>query len=575
MPYEQAPILGPTKLCFLDLPIKVRQRIYILAGLVRVCPINLNNEGADKTEYVRECEDWCFDTFDTSQPSFNAIAGWRCFYRYKRFMDNAVNANHNGFDCICRPLPHKLLFVSKSVSNDVSSTLYSQNMFKVCRSDRRGLSSFFNLNPRALESMTSLCIHLNACSCVSNHQCPDQTNLEKGCPLCHYNCKPGRDEPISKTLPIGQTIILEWKMLIKQLVTSIRGSQLRLSIICDTLDYQTAEDIVKPLLELPALAECAIRLGQAPDHTLRRLAEKTALRVTGRPTHSLDNSFRFLHLPREIQWQVLAYTDLVSPGNIEWVSGRGIIDSGCCKKCTDALESCCCSLRHAAFTSTRCTCWAFPKAIFHASRMLHNYATQIFFSSNKFKVYTLDRFEGGNHLCVLKFLHALPSRSLQHIRYLHCVFDGLSRDDLNPGNEYQENWKATVDFISHNLALRDLSLKIEDTTSRSQSVENLITGRDDSAEVEVLEWKLYQRMTEPISKLSGLKNFYVHFTNPPYEVYADLRSHRETILEKRVMGEAYDSDDKFAERDYLQAIEKAARPVLGPDGTQIWPLIWE
>ena len=45
-------------LCFLDLPYGIRRRIYIFSGLVRVCPINLNNEGRDKSGYMEDCLEW-------------------------------------------------------------------------------------------------------------------------------------------------------------------------------------------------------------------------------------------------------------------------------------------------------------------------------------------------------------------------------------------------------------------------------------------------------------------------------------------------------------------------------------
>ena len=48
------------------------------------------------------------------------------------------------------------------------------------------------------------------------------------------------------------------------------------------------------------------------------------------------------------------------------------------------------------------------------------------------------------------------------------------------------------------LPLPKLTLRIEDITRRGQRAENLITGRDDSLEVEGLEWKLYQHLIQTI-----------------------------------------------------------------------------
>ena len=58
MPYVTEYPVAKAGLCFLDLPYKIRRRIYILSGLVRVCPINLNNEGRDRSGYMEDCLEW-------------------------------------------------------------------------------------------------------------------------------------------------------------------------------------------------------------------------------------------------------------------------------------------------------------------------------------------------------------------------------------------------------------------------------------------------------------------------------------------------------------------------------------
>ncbi|MCJ1482669.1 hypothetical protein MMC06_002835 [Schaereria dolodes] len=384
-------------------------------------------------------------------------------------------------------------------------------------------------------------------------------NTDKDCPLCHHNCKIGRDQPISKFTVEGQAIIREWGVLVRRLKTNIKAHQLNLSVICDTLDYQTAEDIVGPLLELPLLTDCAVRLGQASSHALQRLAENTVLRLTGRPTHHLENSFRFLDLPREIQWQILGHTDLVAPRPIEWVSGHGIVLPDC------------------SFTSAQCTCWRLPTALFQVSKGIHECATRLFFSKNKFKLPTLDwSLDGGDHSCVLRFLAALPRHSLQHIRSLHCVFSSLEDHHLDPDSQAWANWHATAAFMSRHLSLPDLTLTIEDTTSRGgPSVFNLTTGIDDSAETRRAERKLHQRIAEPLAQLQGLRDLFLHFSVGGYGKFETPGEQEETVLEKRIMGEAYDSraHGKYAEEvQRREDIKRAERPVFGPDGAQIWPL---
>ena len=560
-------------LCFTDLPPSVRRRIYIMAGLVRVCPISLNTEGLSKAEYLEECREWCLEV---SPPAFdlNAQASWRCFYRRKRFMKQTINVSPEGFDCVCIPLPCGLLRVSRAIHDEVSSILYSENKFRICRSDHGGLSSLFTLSPAALQFMTSLSIGLNACSCVPDHLCPDQWSLEKQCPECHDSCRLGRDLPISVKQSDSRLFISEWKQFLRQLAAHLYPAQLRLSVVCDTLDYATAKEITEPLLQLPQLAECSIRLGQAQDSALHFLAQATVYQLTGQPSHHLNKPFNFSALPEEIQVTILGHTDLVSPVDIGWTNGAGLELPSCCMRCTDALEACCCAVLHAAYSSKSCDCWVMPSAIFLVSKKVHEYATEIFFSQNTFKIYPGDFSPDSLHL--LEFLRAIPSAAWQHLRAVQVELRGLEYRLLGSGTEYQNNWDLTIGFISQSLDLPRLCLRIEDAGSRGASEANLTTGSDDSAEVEEQEWMLYQHLGEPLSKLKGIKDLWIHFAPAPYRKFAELRKQREIILEKRIMGDAYDSTDrgKFMERDQRRAKEKEANanPIFGPDEAQIWPI---
>ena len=98
------------------------------------------------------------------------------------------------------------------------------------------------------------------------------------CPRCHF----GMD------------------MLVNHLAQYIQPSQLRLSVICDTLGDATAMQIAQPLLKLPILAHCSLRLGQTPNTVFHILAEKTVLQATNRSIYHVDQPFRFVNLPDEI-----------------------------------------------------------------------------------------------------------------------------------------------------------------------------------------------------------------------------------------------------------------------------------
>jgi len=414
-----------SSLCFVDLPPVVRRRVYIAAGLVRVCPISFNTEGAyaHRAEYFEENKYWWLFDEGNRFVNMDQLPAMRCYYRHKYFSKMSINASSHGIDCLCIPLPSALLRVSHAIYNEVLPILYSENQFRICRTYYGGFSPLLMLNPAALHSMTSISIQLNVCSCVPNHQCPDQLGVETCCPECHGTCRIGKDLPFSVEQSDSLTVISEWKVVIARLALNICPGKLKLSVVCDTLDYATAKQITEPLLDLPHLSECSIRLGQIPDACLKDLAQEAVYQLTAQAEHNPRLFFNFSALPPEIQIQILGYTDLVSLDSITWVHKTKLDFISCCLQCTSTLESCCCSPLHAAYTSMTCCCWVIPSSLFLVGRKVRDQALKIFFSRNRFEIWPEKREDeprlqpDSTH--VLDFLQALPAAALQYIRSLH------------------------------------------------------------------------------------------------------------------------------------------------------------
>lgn len=127
---------------FLTLPFAVRHRIYVLTGLLRFCPIDLNHQGRGRGEYAQMCTaNFCQMTdlstdLEQGQPVMslhNAVATWACFYRIKRFEAQASSREPDRIDCMCGPLPTSLVLVLRATYREVSGILYSGNQFKICR----------------------------------------------------------------------------------------------------------------------------------------------------------------------------------------------------------------------------------------------------------------------------------------------------------------------------------------------------------------------------------------------------------------------------------------------------------
>jgi hypothetical protein len=268
--------------------------------------------------------------------------------------------------------------------------------------------------------------------------------------------------------------------------------------------------------------------------------------------------------------QILSYTHLISDSVMGWskLSDTGL---GCCKRCTDSLEACCCAVWHGAYTSASCTCWSMPLAIFLVNRRFHEYGTEIFFSSNRFEVVWDTSFQDGETDNLIDVLATLPPAALPHIRYIYISLVGVIYHHFGSDHQFERRWDEAMNLLVHKLSLPKLTLRIKDVTHRGQSIENLTTGRDDSLEIEELEWKLYQRLIQPLTNLTQpLKNFSIDFGPPPHGRYQELRDKRQSILEESVMGQAYDKVAAGRLREINNV--KPVGPVFGPDGVQVWPL---
>ena len=362
--------------CFLDLPVSIRRRVYILAGLARFCPIDLNLEEARRDKYHQEA----LSTRSVSQQT--NLFPELCHYYERRILGNNLFSGDDCLNCICPPLPYQLLYVSHSISDEVSPILYSENAFRLSRSNQWGLKPLRNLNPKALASLTSLTIRLRSGALVSGH---GRYRLPR-----NYSCSPDcnvydlHDKPLNFNGCPDQIILAGWASLIQKISPHIQALRLRLNVVCDVADEGTALLFLRPLSQLPRLKHCAIRLRRAPSPALQSLAEKATRQIMGLSFHTAFSSSR-LHLPEEILTKVLGYTDLIAPFNLEWHPGKGFVPFDCCKKCTDTLEVCCCSLYHAAFSS-ECICWRMPISLFLVSHRVRELATHIFYSRNNFVV---------------------------------------------------------------------------------------------------------------------------------------------------------------------------------------------
>lgn len=556
---------------FSSLPYAVRRRIYTFAGLVRFCPINLNTESANKARYAAKSCEWLRNWADFDGDVFDAAASYKCDYRAKQCDGNVCYPDEDGLDCMCPSIPIALLSVSRAIHDEATTILYSENRFRICKTQPNGLSALLQLSPRAYRHIKSLSIQLNRCCCTPGQECrieqqPDQ--YPSTCPYCHDRCRGGRDAPWllspNVTALEAREIVSPWNAVVDRLAQYIQSSTLRLSVICDTVNETTARHVMEPLLALPALAACDIRLSQAPYTVQSAIARSMAVQLTGGGDGGDGNgdtsdsgrkyadSFRFLDLPIELQLRILGYSDLVSPSAIELGAActRPYRLASCCQMCTDTLEACCCAVMHGAYSTSAgsCTCWTMPTPLFLVNHDFYEHSRSIFFSKNVFRIvwYTTEDDEARRRT-LSSFLTVVPPSSLPLIRNIHIRLSDLNyaqfeSDAAERHYCFRKDWVQSIALLAQELMLSNLNLWIEDASEREPSIDHWETGVDDSLQIEEKEWKLYQRLIQPLVDIGQpLCSFTIKLADPPYGLHDKIRDERRHMLEQRVMGQDYNS----------------------------------
>ena len=129
------------------------------------------------------------------------------------------------------------------------------------------------------------------------------------------------------------------------------------------------------------------------DSSVRRTAHSLAMCATSKREGGQPQPFRFFDLPRELQIQVLRFTDLVPTGQ-PGRDGDGLRIRGnrlvshlpfeCCGHCDPTRRFCFCPYQpEAAGQSTTCRCFRFPLALFTVNSHMYRLATEVYLRDNR------------------------------------------------------------------------------------------------------------------------------------------------------------------------------------------------
>lgn len=562
---------------FLDLPYQIRHRIYLLSGLVRFCPINLNQEGP-RARAHRHLN-------HNSNGGVNPlIIDNTCFFESRKFMGKHYEINCMP-GCKCRPLPSSLLYVSRAVSEEVSRILYSENVFTISRSDFWGLKPLHNLTPIALSCLRSLTVRLNNCRCVYG-KVVCQYWKDEGEPLeplglfpCHPMCQSYgvHDKALQKQARQHVAVLKEWQEVVNKLAAHCQRESLHLDLICDTQDMETAEDFVSQLSGLSNLKSCSIRLSQSPSWKHSVLARQAASQLVGQPPEEdvSENTPKTYYLPPEILMQILKYSDLVAPFDLEWRPDKGLVPFDCCKNCTATLDCCTCSFYHGAY-SYSCTCWRVPVSIFLVSRQVYVIAMQIFYKQNRFIIlpggWRVDDMSScyGALPAITEFFQKLPPAAAPLLRSIGLALPHLEQESAASYGRLLAKWQASLAPLTTQCNVPKLS-----TAIYAAYRYKYFRGPTERKAAELK--RTYQPLMKALEPLcvDGLQDLFVYIEWQNNPVVDRMSRSVSSELETEVMGSGYDSEARgkwTCLRRLWYDGESREGPVFAADGRQVWPM---
>ncbi|KAK8073408.1 hypothetical protein PG994_004307 [Apiospora phragmitis] len=521
---ERSPPPPPCALSFLDLPYHVRRRIYLLAGLVRFCPINLNQEGPRARHYLMKDD---------------LVSDYACYFESRKFMGKLYEHDCRPA-CYCPPLPFSLLYISRALSKEVSHTLYSENSFTISKSDSWGLKPLQNLNAAALSSLRILAVRLNNCECIykgafqslRTSQGPEVQSLFSCHPLCQGHGF--HDQPLQSRARQHTAILQEWQYIVGELSSHCQLDSLRLDLVCDTQNMDSAQDVVNLLSPIQNLRACSIRLNQKPSWQHSTLARLTACRLGGGlPRQTEEEKPKTYYLPPEILSRILEYSELVAPFDLEWSSDRGLVPFDCCTKCTATLDFCACSFYHGAHSLT-CTCWRLPLHIFLVSRQVYEISKTIFYQRNRFiilpKSGRLDDLKAGELTLpgITEWVKMLPPGTVKLLRSVGLVVP-VPHSVTSPSYiRLLAKWENAVRLLLTTCESRKLSL-------------SLFMGHKEDwgrgPEPEAILRSTYQAWSRSVQGICELQDLFIYIQWPDYTT-ADDTIRYSSELEKRYLAQA-------------------------------------
>lgn len=423
---------------------------------------------------------------------------------------------------------HGLLLSCRTIYKEAAGLLYAENIF-VIHSSPGPSDPLLALTGTALGSLTCLKVVLNHTSC---HQETSGGDNVADCCLatdelpsvrrswCERTHSKAHQPPLRSTDPSALSLLLKWEAAARHL-SEIPQDRLTLFFVCDVDhgDVEAGKLALAPLLTLPRLKGCHVRLGNRPDFELQNLVDEVVQKCLGlvplprtqcSAASSSQVASHFLDLPRELRLRILGFTNLVTPiKEVSWdgqayranrptysmrhqagynndlhISCRRDHHHGCrfnncwleCITPGNYHAGCFCRLQHTA-VSSHCRCWAPPTDLFLVCRTLYYEAQHVFFSTNRFIVHDygdmldpdiipslpwVDTYP-NTRLTASRFLRdQVPPNSLASLRFLELVFPAYMHHSWpsSPDHPAITDWVDTVKYVNDKINGPGLTLRV-------------------------------------------------------------------------------------------------------------------
>ena len=303
----------PRQFSILDLPVKIRELICHYAeftGFIR----DLNYTDLD----VYPLHEYPTDEYVESLYCFHEIRGDISRREDYHTLEEYWELSCDRFDVKTKPAfcndptceimaSHSCAdyFNDKTTHPELFRIMMQKNHLRVCQGSPGGFQPFFDLSREVLAELGTLTVRLDGEPPESITLGDDWKRLDK---LIPYNLRSR----------YGKSAMKEWEKLVNRLAECILPSTLTLYVITKAPDIETAENILKPLNNLPALRGLGLYLNGQTIPEFNALAKATVERLAPPANRACPVPFRYLDLPQELRYRILEFSDLISKGYLEW-----------------------------------------------------------------------------------------------------------------------------------------------------------------------------------------------------------------------------------------------------------------